>query len=886
MLFPKDSDYVRDGKLRLPQHIEQFRASGIPPEVVIARGGESITEPRRLAELDYNSAQQKLVPNYYFPGFNPLGEPAGGQIRPDKPRTLYGKVAKYESAAGSRNYIDVHPFFSAKRERDGAPYPSRVQDPTEPKFLTEGIKKVDSLAGIGLCGLGITGVSSYKGRNQAGGRVVLDDLIYIAVKGSTLYLTFDNDQMTKEQVNFELGRIVTFLRNRECLVKIVYLPLFPDGNKCGIDDFIADLRRKGRTSEQIRSAIFALAADDLRPFQGSSDDGSGKERIYIVGGKLPEIVDEVERIATEKRETFGLYRRGELTMHLSKPNKQDQELVSRSEDAPVLHVPSEALIMDIATRNIKFLQVGKKETFPVDCPAKVAQTLIARGLGSGLPRLTGIIEAPIMLRDGRVLYAPGYDVASGLLLRSDVSWLPVSDQPTAAEVEDAGRTLLTPWREFLYTSAPGLSVAPTAVMTGLQRRQLDAAPGVGLDGSETESGKTLQARCIGLILTGRKPSAISFAWREEEMEKKLFSSLLAGDSVVLIDNVKQGYALDGQFLASVLTEETVESRVLGLSRNARVPTNILLLVTGVNLQFTGDMPSRFIANRIVPGVERPGELVFAVPDLPGKVLENRARIVHAALTILRGYYVAGRPKQAIAPSRYRQWSDEIRSAVVWCGLSDPVETREEITVSDSRFEDRSALLATWRAAELPPMSSEELVKEVPEDSELYTALLKVAAGKRDRDKVDAKALGYYLRANKDRVANGLVLKRSAEGKAAGGRTRWFVAEIKAAKPEDKDDVQKTLERFGVAHPSANGAIPPQSPSPPTPTPPPQTPPREPPRPSADFFKRTPKVIERLDAASIAEVEEFIVEENAKYRPPKIDAFFENKAWKEEPPDGK
>ena len=67
------------------------------------------------------------------------------------------------------------------------------------------------------------------------------------------------------------------------------------------------------------------------------------------------------------------------------------------------------------------------------------------------------------------------------------------------------------------------------------------------------------------------------------------------------------------------------------------------------------------------------------PDLLAWVRQERPRLTVAAMTILRGYCVAGRPDMGLTPWRsFEGWSDLVRQSIVWCGLPDPGETRQEL----------------------------------------------------------------------------------------------------------------------------------------------------------------------------------------------------------------
>src|SRR5258708_34940723 len=76
---------------------------------------------------------------------------------------------------------------------------------------------------------------------------------------------------------------------------------------------------------------------------------------------------------------------------------------------------------------------------------------------------------------------------------------------------------------------------------------------------------------------------------------------------------------------------------------------------------------------------------FGHPRLVGWVSQERPRLLAAALTLLRGYCLAGRPDMELKPwGSYERWSDLVRNAVVWSFLPDPGETRTEIRARHDR----------------------------------------------------------------------------------------------------------------------------------------------------------------------------------------------------------
>jgi predicted P-loop ATPase len=223
-----------------------LEASAINPDVIAARGYFTATRKVDLARLGFAPAQQ-LPPALVVPIFNVHGELATYILRPDTPRIRQGKPAKYEFAQGTRMVLDV-PRLDANRQA--------LKNPHLPLWVTEGAKKADSLISCGCCAVEVTGVWSWRGTNDQGGKTALADWEAIALNDRTVYLVFDSDIMEKTPVYKALERLGTFLGSRHAHVRYVYLPSGPSGAKVGIDDYLA----AGHTIDE----VLALATSTLR----------------------------------------------------------------------------------------------------------------------------------------------------------------------------------------------------------------------------------------------------------------------------------------------------------------------------------------------------------------------------------------------------------------------------------------------------------------------------------------------------------------------------------------------------------------------------------------------------------------------------------------------
>jgi putative DNA primase/helicase len=124
-----------------------FEQSSLSTRVVVERGYRTVTSKAELARLGFSKLQQR-EPALVIPMYCPAGELVTHQIRPDAPReNAVGKPTRYETPAGSPIHLDVHPSQT-----------ERVRDASVPLWVTEGVKKADSLVSRGQCVVALQGV--------------------------------------------------------------------------------------------------------------------------------------------------------------------------------------------------------------------------------------------------------------------------------------------------------------------------------------------------------------------------------------------------------------------------------------------------------------------------------------------------------------------------------------------------------------------------------------------------------------------------------------------------------------------------------------------------------------------------------------------------------
>ena len=164
-------------------HREALRASAIADDVIDERGYFTVERRSDLKDLGFGPALQH-APTLAIPihGVVP-GEPPWYIHRPDETPVRDGRALKYFVPKGRRMALDVHP-----RVRVGLG--ARV-----PLFVTEGAKKVDAFVSAGAeAVVGLVGVWSWRGTNHDGGKTLLPDWEWVALKdGRQVYVVFDSD---------------------------------------------------------------------------------------------------------------------------------------------------------------------------------------------------------------------------------------------------------------------------------------------------------------------------------------------------------------------------------------------------------------------------------------------------------------------------------------------------------------------------------------------------------------------------------------------------------------------------------------------------------------------------------------------------------------------
>jgi hypothetical protein len=422
-------------------------------------------------------------------------------------------------------------------------------------------------------------------------------------------------------------------------------------------------------------------------------DDTIRPRIEFNELELPKVLDKTQ--AALAASGAPVFQRSGCLVHAYRLDRDSgkDEAVRRKAGALLIRDIPKPRLREYLITHVNYYKMEDGREQPIAAPRMLSAHIQARQDKWQFRVLTGIIECPTILADGTLLATDGYHLGSGLMLDlGDLNVPPVPDAPTLEQAQAALKVIKDLIGEFPFVDCAARSVALAAIMTALVRRSMPDAPVFGIDATRRATGKSLLCDVTTLIATGRRATVMNQPSGEEEAGKTWHSILMAGDPVVVVDNIT--HPIGGTTMCSILTQPYFQRRMVGNKTMGGVPTNIVVLCNGNNLTFEGDLPSRAIISRMDAGMEHPERREFKL-DLLTYIPEHRGEIVAAALTAMRGFVAAGRPIN-FKSSRFKAFDALVRGCLIWCGEPDPMESQGSIEENDPGRADLAAIIDAMR----------------------------------------------------------------------------------------------------------------------------------------------------------------------------------------------
>lgn len=499
---------------------------------------------------------------------------------------------------------------------------------------------------------------------------------------------------------------------------------------------------------------------DATPFDSSGEESRDiRPTVTIQAGQLHNMATQAERALILAGTPF--YVRGGLIVRpvLDKLPSSLGDLVNAARLLPV----QEGAMIDHLSRSAAWQRFdGRKGLHvPADPPPGVATTILARDGEWQFPRLSGVITTPTMRPDGTILSEAGYDAQTHLLLLDPPTLPSIPEKPTKADAAAALTKLDALLKDFPFVDSASRSVALSALITPVVRGAMAVAPMHVINARAPGTGKSYVVDIVSAISGGERAPVISVGRKEEETEKRLHAAIIEGHPLIAIDNVNG--ELGGDALCQLVERPIVSVRPLGVTKLIKVESRACCFATGNNIQLVGDMTRRVLMCSLDANVERPELRKFSGNPF-ATVIADRAGYIAAVLVIVRAYAVAGYPGALTPLASFEAWSRLVRSALVWLGCSDPVETMEKARDEDPVTSALTVLFIAWHGimgSEAKPVGEVIATAELPEPfgnvarAAFRQALADIATDK--SGKISSASLGKYLGRYAGRIVSGFKL---------------------------------------------------------------------------------------------------------------------------------
>jgi hypothetical protein len=302
-----------------------------------------------------------------------------------------------------------------------------------------------------------------------------------------------------------------------------------------------------------------------------------RPRIFVDPGLIPSILKQCAKLLEHH-----VFKRGHTLVRIGHAAELHDGLSRLATQPVVLAVNRQWLMRELSELAI-FNRLDRRinDYKVVDCPMNIA---IALELGTDddtFSHLTVLANAPFLRADGSICETLGYDAETGIYYAPNLEFPPQPIRPGWKEGRAALDELLDLVKQFPFAGHVSRSVFLADVLTALARPTLPKSPMVLYTATMAGSGKTLMASIANLIAYGH---ATTHPWpgaNEEELKKVFTSVLLAGDPVVVFDNLPNGALVKSAALSQFVTSDDYADRKLGESERVKFRNRSRLGVTSL-----------------------------------------------------------------------------------------------------------------------------------------------------------------------------------------------------------------------------------------------------------------------------------------------------------------
>lgn len=390
---------------------------------------------------------------------------------------------------------------------------------------------------------------------------------------------------------------------------------------------------------------------------------------------------------------------------------------SACSEVTVVPVTADLLNMLLAehTRTFKWVS-GGKDNPPVRKACAPAIThlraVVSKTYWPTVPELTGVVGTPTLRPDGTLIQDCGFDQATGLFYGPAVTVARVPETISDEQVRRSREFVFSKvFGEFCWSSAGDFANYMALLLSPMLRPYVKTTTPFGMVTATTRgSGKTNLTDAIGLLY-GQTSQVLP--GRTEELQKKV-TSILAGNSspVVVFDNLKEGSTISSEILATLITKDKWDDRMLGASRNIEATNDRLWLASGNGLTVGGDMASRTVMVRLDPKMAKPELRQFEMGQFSDWIREpgNRENLLWHLLILVQAWVKDGAAKDESHTMRgFTKWAQIMGGLLVFHGLTGFLGNADDLAARDTDEEEWGIFLAKWYEVFGP---SEQMARQV------------------------------------------------------------------------------------------------------------------------------------------------------------------------------
>lgn len=644
--------------------------------------------------------------------------------------TLYDEHG--EKFPASVTYFDLWPGSAGEFKlhgKHGLFLPGSKPQPGEAWLIVEGVKDAAALITLGfpkVCGLPTSNLATkFAGLFKGCEVTVVPDLDSEGQKGS-------------EQTCKRLTGIAASLRKASLPGEIV--------KSGGLD--VRDIRDQHGP----QAVLDAIA--NAQQWQPTEDESKTKGRPEVLldldeGAVADEVVKHLgnlgwnsEWIPEGSREQFKVYAKGGQLVHVV-PSEDPSTLGQLSIQPIPTPIVRERITQACQLGTEKSDQDGNLSFNPERPPKWLIDAVATRTSFNGhIKPLSGLIQSPTLRADGTIIQTPGYDSATGLIYLPNADYPLIPESPTKEDARAAWQSLSEVIADYPMISETDRSAWLSMVLSMIARTCIAGnVPMFAIDSNCRGTGKSMLADAASIIAYGYHAARQAFTSNDAEQRKLITSIVMAGKPSVLFDNLVD-VSLGGSAIDQAITGTVWSDRELKTNRVISCPMNVVWLATGNNISYGTDIGRRVMPIRIHTSDERPEERKdFRHNPLLSWVSDNRGKLAVDALTILRAYFAAGKPRvDREAWGSFESWTEIIRGAIVWAGLTDPLPNREHANRSDVTRE-LLGLLVTGLIEHHTPIKAIDM--ENVEDAPALTEAIKMICPTKFNPRTISQRLASY-----------------------------------------------------------------------------------------------------------------------------------------------